>query len=77
MADIEKNKWLIYFNGHERPNILDYRNRFCSRWFNKYLPRMYYFEGVDMKRVDPDSKAGETDIVALFHNEIIFRANGD
>ena len=38
---------------------------------------MLYFEGVDIKRVELGLKAVETDIVAVFHNESIFRANKD
>ena len=38
---------------------------------------MSYFEGVDMKRVELGLKSVETDIVAVFHNESIFRANED
>ena len=36
---------------------------------------MSYFEGLDMKRVEPELKAGETEIVAVFHDGSIFRAN--
>ena len=35
---------------------------------------MSYFEGVDMKRVEPELKVGETEIISVFHDEIIFRA---
>ena len=38
---------------------------------------MSYFEGADMKRVEPELKAGETEIVSVFHEKIIFRANED
>ena len=36
---------------------------------------MSYFEGMDMKNAEPELKVDKTDIVAVFHNEIIFRAN--
>ena len=38
---------------------------------------MFYFEDVDMKRVYPELMAGKTEIVAVFHKEIILRANED
>ena len=38
---------------------------------------MSYFEGMDMKNVEPELKVDKTDIVAVFHNEKIFRANED
>ena len=75
MADTEKKKGSIYVDGHEILDVTNYRNRFCDLWFNNYLPRMSYFEGVDMKRVEPELKAVETEIVAVFHNKSIFRAD--
>ena len=36
---------------------------------------MSYFEGVDMKRVETELKAGKKEIVAVFHNGNIFRLN--
>ena len=59
MADNDRNKGSIYVDGNERHNIVSYRNWFCDIWFNK-LPRMFYFEGVYMKRVKPGLKSGET-----------------
>ena len=53
MADTDKNKGSIYVDENERLDLVAYRNQFCDRWFNKYLPRMSYFEGLDMKRVEP------------------------
>ena len=34
---------------------------------------MLYFYGVYMKKVEPGFKAVKTEIVAVFHNKIIFR----
>ena len=41
----------------------------------KYLPHMSYFEGVDIKRLETELKAGKTYIVSFFHKKSIFRAN--
>ena len=38
---------------------------------------MLYFEDVDMKPCDACLTAGKTEIVAVFHKEIILRANED
>ena len=38
---------------------------------------MLYFEGVDMNRVEPELEAGETDFVAVFRDESLFRVNED
>ena len=63
VANTDNKKGLIYIDGNERPYTVAYRNQFCDRWFIKYLPRMLYFGCVDMKRVDTELKAGDTDIV--------------
>ena len=65
----------IYVNGNEIPDVVDFRNRFCDQRFNNYLPRVSYFEGVDMKIVETDFKAGEAESIELFHGEIIFGSN--
>ena len=69
VTETDKNKGSIYVDGHERLGVVAYRGWFCDIWFENYLPHMLYFEGVDMKRVDPELKAGETDIVAVFHEK--------
>ena len=66
MAYTDNKKGPIYVDGHERPDIVAYRNRFGDWWFNHYFPHKSYFEGVDMKRVDPELMVGETEIVAVF-----------
>ena len=54
VTDTDKNKDpCILMNMRDREDVVVYRTRFCNRWFNKYLPRMTYFEGENMKPVDP------------------------
>ena len=77
MADTDKKKGLMYVDGHEIPNVVANINRLCGWWFNKYFPLMLYFEGVDMNRVEPELEAGETDFVAVFRDESLFRVNED
>ena len=76
VTDTDKKKGSIYIDGHEREDVVAYRTRFCNRWFNKYLPRMTYFEGDMMDPVEPDLN-GERQIVPGFHDESTFRANED
>ena len=76
VTDTDKKKCSIYIDGHERSDVVAYRNRFCDRWSNKYLPRMTYFEGDDMKAVEPVLN-GEQRMVPIFHDESIFRSNED
>ena len=70
MVDTDKNKRSIYIDVHKRSNVVAYRNQFCDQWHNRYLPRILYFEGVDMNRVKPKLKAGEMEIVAVFHGKL-------
>ena len=76
VTDTDKKKGSIYVDGHERPDVIEYRNRFCDRWYNKYFPRMTYFDGDMMLPMEPDLK-GEQKIVPVFHDESTFRANED
>ena len=59
MTDTDKRQGSIYINRHERPDVVDYRNCLCDQCFNKYLPYMSYFEGLDMKILEPELKAGK------------------
>ena len=59
MVDTDNKKYYIYVDGHERPDVVAYRNQFCDRWFTKYLPRMSYFEGLDVMRLYPELKVGK------------------
>ena len=74
MVDTDKKKGSIYINGHE--NLM-----LCLTIIGSVIDgstSIFHvcckFKGVDMKRVDTDLKMDETDILAVFHDEIIFRA---
>ena len=45
---IDKNRGSIYLDGHERSDVVAYRERFCQRWFDRYLPRIESYEGTKM-----------------------------
>ena len=36
----DKEKGSIYVDGHEQDDAVAYREQFCKRWFDRYLPRM-------------------------------------
>ena len=75
MAYINKKKGTIYVDGNERPTVVDCSNNFWDMWFNKYFPHMSYFEGVDMKMVEPEFNADKMEIVSVFNYTNIFRVN--
>ena len=41
-------------DGHERADVLAYRERFCKIWFDRYLPRMESYEGPEMVEITPE-----------------------
>ena len=77
VTDTDKKKGSIYVDGHERQDVVEYRTRFCERWFTKYSLRMAYFEGEDMIAVEPELPHGVQKLVPVFHDESTFRANED
>ena len=40
VTDTNKKKGYIFVDGHERADVVDYRERLCKIWFDRYLPRM-------------------------------------
>ena len=78
MSDTDKRKGSIYVDGHERADVVKYRERFCKQWHEKYLPRMEYYDGNQKEAVvEPELKENERKIVPVFHDEYTFRANED
>jgi hypothetical protein len=67
----------VYMDGHERPDVVEYRD-------NVFLPLMASFErrmaqwkpeGPGLVRVEPDLRPGEKRIIAVFQDESCFHAN--
>jgi hypothetical protein len=67
----------VYMDGHERPDVVEYRN-------NVFLPLMaslerrmvqWVSEGSELVRIDPDLAPGEKRVIALFQDESSFHVN--
>ncbi len=67
----------VYMDGHERPDVVKYRN-------NVFLPLMVLFErcmakwrpkGPGLVRVEPELRPDERWIIAVFQDESCFHAN--
>jgi hypothetical protein len=67
----------VYMDGHERPDVVEYRN-------DMFLPLMASFErhmakwgpeGPGLVRVDPELRPDERRIIAVFQDESCFHAN--
>lgn len=70
-----KNEKAIFFDGHERPDVIEYRDAWSKRMI-KYMERSEFFEGEDMEKVlKPVLEDGEQQIVFVTHDESTFYAN--
>jgi len=67
----------VYMDGHERPDVVEYRNKTFLRSMEKYQKRMAKWEmkGSKCMRIDPELSPGEKRIIALFQDESSFHAN--
>jgi hypothetical protein len=65
----------VYMDGHERPDVVEYRNSIFLPKMAKYEKRMTHFEGPELRRVEPTLAPGEKEIVAYFHDECCFHVN--
>ena len=62
-------------DGHERADVVAYRERFCKIFFDRYLPRMESYEGPEMVEIPPKLADHELKIVPVFHGESTFNSN--
>ena len=51
ITDTEKKKGSSYVDEDEQKDVVEYRNRFCNRWFKRYLPRMENCRGERWRRL--------------------------
>ena len=69
----------VYMDGHEREDVVDYRQ-------NSYLPKITNYQGCmakwvptgengELKKIDPILQPGEKEIIAVFQDESCFHAN--
>ena len=64
----------IYYDGHEREDVITYRNEFLET-ISHYETFMVKYVGDDMKCVPPKLKDGEKEHILVTHDECIFYAN--
>jgi len=67
----------VYMDGHEREDVVKYRNEVFLPEMLKYERRMVQFEGPELTRVEPTLQPGEKKIKPYFHDECCFHANDD
>jgi hypothetical protein len=65
----------VYMDGHERADVVQYRNNEFLPLMAKFEARMVRYEGQEMRRVEPKLLEGEKEIIPQFHDECCFHAN--
>lgn len=63
----------IYIDGHEREDVIAYRQQFITR-FEEYQKRMPFYEEEDMVQKEPNLKDGEKKLILVTHDECCFHA---
>ena len=66
----------IYFDGHEREDVIQYRQQFLKT-MEKYEKLMPTFIGDEMQMVLPELKEDEKLHILITHDECLFYANDD
>ena len=64
----------IYYDGHERSDVVEYREKFLEEIF-QYEKYMAKYEGESMECVPPVLELNEKEIVLVTHDECIFYSN--
>lgn len=59
----------VYMDGHERPDVVKYRNEVFLPELAKYERQMVQFVGPELKRVEPVLAPGEKRVIALMQDE--------
>ena len=77
VTDIDKKKGSIYVDGHDQADVVAYKEQFYKKWFDRYLPIMESYEGLEMVEIPLELAGHESNIVPVFHDESTFNANED
>ena len=67
----------VYMDGHEREDVVKYRQEVFLPAIKEFEARMAKFEGAELKRVSPTLKDGEKEVIMYFHDECCFHANDE
>ena len=62
-------------DGHERPDVVKYREEVFLPAMKTFERRMVCFEGPQLTRVEPVLEPGERVLIAEFHDESCFQQN--
>src|SRR5207248_2908848 len=73
---LQSRKKGIYFDGHEREDVLEYRAKFLEemKTFEQFMPT---FVGNEMIQINPDISSNQQLHIFITHDECLFYANDD
>jgi hypothetical protein len=64
----------VYMDGHERPDVVEYREKAFLPKMKEFEQRMARYEGPDLHRTEPALLPGEREIIAEFQDESCMHA---
>ena len=67
----QKNRQDIFFDGHERSDVIEYRHRFIEKMF-EYEKFMTKYDDETLEPIAPVLKINEREIILVTHDECIF-----
>ena len=62
-------------DGHERGDVVEYRQDVFLPLMAKFEARMVHFDGPELQQMKPILNPGEREIILNFHDESSFHAN--
>jgi len=65
----------VYMDGHEREDVVKYRNEVFLPAMARFEERMTHFEGPTMTQTPPTLKDGEKEVIPQFHDESCLTVN--
>ena len=67
----------VYMDGHEHEDVVRYWQEIFLPAMAKYKKRMTWYEGPDLKKIEPMLEQGEHQIIAQSHDECCFHAKDE
>ena len=70
----QQQKQGVYFDGHERDDVVEYRKKFLEE-VAKYEPYIANYEGETMDKILPNLQNSEKEYILVTHDKCIFYSN--
>jgi hypothetical protein len=67
----------VYMDGHERNDVVEYRNKVFLPAIARFEAQMAKHEGPELKKIMPEIQEGQRRIIIQYHDECCFHANDE